>query len=306
MIDISIIWKKAHGLETSEKEESELSLWLNSNVENKAYFEKALHHFKSEKSNDASTHVGDWTEIAGDIKPKRSGQVKYWIAAAILLPVFLAVTFFVLQMPQPEQVNLAASQKIEPGSDKAVLITSNGDQISLDESDNLSIRDKSSSISTKEGVLYYEETTGEDSRVNQLLVPRGGKYSVRLSDGTKVWLNSESELKYPVQFNENTRVVQLKGEGYFEVARDLNRPFVLKTSTQEVEVLGTAFNVSAYEDEKLDVVTLVEGKVKISTSRIGVEKIMLPEDQFVFYKPTNDWSLQKVDPPHVQVWINFL
>src|SRR5690606_36229691 len=108
--------------------------------------------------------------------------------------------------------------------------------------------------------------------------PRGGQYQVSLPDGTKVWLNADSKLYYPRAFSGNTRTVQMEGEAYFEVAKDEQKPFIVQTNRQKVEVLGTHFNVNAYSEEPISAVSLLEGKVKVSLAN-QAERTLLPGQQ---------------------------
>src|SRR5690606_13344215 len=114
-----------------------------------------------------------------------------------------------------------------------------------------------------------------------LNTPRGGQYRVTLSDGTEVWLNAASTLKYPTKFDREERIVELEGEGYFEVARDTKRPFKVRSAAQEVEVLGTQFNVSAYPDDADAQTTLVNGAVQIVNSQSKIVKLLQPGEQSV-------------------------
>jgi len=110
---------------------------------------------------------------------------------------------------------------------------------------------------------------------NQLIIPKGTFYHLVLSDGTKVWLNADSKIKYPVVFGQDKREVSLRGEGYFEVAKDSTRPFIVSTDKMDVKVLGTTFDVNTYEDEGKSFVVLVEGLVEVSAGK-GESRIITP------------------------------
>ena len=110
---------------------------------------------------------------------------------------------------------------------------------------------------------------------NQLIIPKGTFYHLVLSDGTKVWLNADSKIKYPVSFGQDKREVSLRGEGYFEVAKDSSRPFIVSTDKMDVKVLGTTFDVNTYEDEGKSFVVLVEGLVEVSAGK-GESRIITP------------------------------
>lgn len=160
------------------------------------------------------------------------------------------------------------SSDISPGSDKAMLTLSDGKKILLDNTSHglLAKEDKVNIHSAIQGTLTYSKLKRTDSRTysHVLETPKGGRYQVDLSDGTKVWLNASSSLIYPTVFEGKERYVQLTGEAYFEVAKDKNRPFKVKSGRQVIEVLGTHFNVFAYPDEKKIQTVLLEGSIKIS------------------------------------------
>lgn len=161
--------------------------------------------------------------------------------------------------------------QVKTGSPKATLILNDGKKVLLHTNNNFELETKHTIIKDEESSgLKYEITDSfatreldEDMEFNTLVVSRGGEYILTLSDGTKVWLNSETELKYPVRFMSNTREVHVKGEAYFEVKKDSLHPFIVHTPHTNTKVLGTSFNVSAYEDEELTAITLVQGKVEV-------------------------------------------
>ncbi|WP_316818871.1 FecR family protein [Pedobacter nyackensis] len=163
-----------------------------------------------------------------------------------------------------------------PGGNVAELILSDGKKISLDSGKVAFLEKNGTNLLANAGELIYNNSkpTAEADEIlyNTLLVPRAGTYSLQLPDGTKVWLNAMSELKFPVTFHGKDRKVELKGEGYFEVKKDVSRPFKVSLNGSEIEVLGTSFNVSSYE--KTSITTLVEGSVKINFA-----------DQKAFLKP---------------------
>ena len=128
----------------------------------------------------------------------------------------------------------------------------------------MKLRERSSNIQVKGNVVYYEEKKDSVTidEYNMIRTPLGGEYSLTLSDGTKVWLNAMSELRYPVAFGGDLREVELKGEAYFEVAENKNKPFIVRTDEFNVRVLGTSFNISAYADSPLALTTLCSGQVR--------------------------------------------
>lgn len=178
---------------------------------------------------------------------------------------------------------------IVPGGSKAVLTLANGQKIRLIDVNNGMLAKQANVQITKiaDGQLVYsispnhQESSNLKSQYNTIETPKGGRYQLQLPDGTKVWLNSASKLTYPSSFtsHKNRRVV-LNGEAYFEVAKDKDRPFLVKTIMQEVEVLGTHFNISSYADEPAVKTTLLEGSVKVIGIN-GNDKILKPGQQSI-------------------------
>src|SRR3546814_585826 len=171
-------------------------------------------------------------------------------------------------------------QDVDPGGNRATLTLSNGDVIVLNEAGQgrLAEQDGVDLVKPDQGQLEYiggQPTAPEEALVyNTIHTPRGGKYQVRLPDGTRVWLNAESQLRYPVSFGDAERRVELSGEGYFEVAHREDQPFIVESQGQEVKVLGTHFNIKAYADELYSRTTLVEGRVSIRQLESGKEQIL--------------------------------
>jgi transmembrane sensor len=174
-----------------------------------------------------------------------------------------------------------------PGSNKAILTLADGSAIVLDKAANGSISTQGNATISKktDGQLVYDNTTGGSGHseliYNTVSTPKGGQYQVLLSDGTKVWLNAVSSLHFPATFPGKERTVELTGEGYFEVAKDASKPFIVKTNELSIEVLGTHFNTNAYNDEADIKVTLLEGSVKVSVVS-GQLSVLKPGQQAVF------------------------
>ena len=199
-------------------------------------------------------------------------------AASVVILLSLGVITSRFLTKKEESKPLANNHKTDllPGSNKATLTLANGSKIDLDDSKNGTIANQADIIVAKSrsGQIEYNNA-GNTAATNQafqsnlsafntIVTPRGGQYAVVLSDGTKVWLNAASSLKYPVAFTGNERNVELTGEAYFEVAKDATKPFFVKSNSQTVEVLGTHFNINSYADEKATKTTLLEGSVKVS------------------------------------------
>ncbi|WP_214225954.1 FecR family protein [Pedobacter sp. B4-66] len=196
-----------------------------------------------------------------------------WVAIAATL-IFVTFITFYSNKKASDNNNINSGNEvainIPPGGNKAILTLSNGSKILLTDAENGEISNKSGIKITKtgDGELVYEITgkvENETKALNTIETPRGGQYKINLPDGTKVWLNAESSLKFPIAFESiGNRLVELSGEAYFEVAHNKDQPFIVKTSKQELEVLGTTFNINTYENESFTTTTLLEGSVKIT------------------------------------------
>jgi transmembrane sensor len=224
-----------------------------------------------------------------DQKPKRR-VVGLWfqIAAAASIVFILSIGgYFLLHKPGVQQYSVNAKNDIAPGGNKAILVLANGKQIILTAAKNglLSQQGSVAVNKTADGQLVYNNANpkseikhpNSEITYNTMITPRGGTYSVTLSDGTKVWLNDVSSIKYPTAFTGKERDVEITGEAYFEVAHNPNKPFRVTVAGQTVEVLGTHFNINAYPEEGPIRTTLLEGKVKVT--RNGQTATLLPGQQ---------------------------
>lgn len=227
-----------------------------------------------------------------DIQQKRvPGKVKrsfLWpaiAAAACLLLAFSATLYFYYAGTSVQDKAAGVFvQDIPAGGNKAYLTLADGKKISLTDASAGAIATQAGIKITKtpNGQLVYtvadQQYTGKNDDYNRIETPRGGQYQLNLPDGTKVWLNAASSLKYPVNFSSKAeRSVELTGEAYFEVAKDKSHPFVVKSAGQKVKVLGTHFNVNAYSDEYNVRTTLLEGSVKVND-----DVVLAPGEQSVF------------------------
>lgn len=198
-----------------------------------------------------------------EVKKYRLRKLINVAAAAVFILVCAVVVLFYKKINEnslSERSNL--EQEILPGGNRAFLTLDNGENIDLS-SEKSEIKISETSIAYADGAPLIQVKNNDNStRFFVLSTPKGGEYQVTLSDGTKVWLNSESKLKYPCRFIGKERRVMLEGEGYFEVAKSKDKPFYVESKAQEIKVLGTHFNVNTYEGSIKT--TLVEGKVEVS------------------------------------------
>lgn len=243
-----------------------------------------------------SDKTGDVAEVA------RIRPIRRWIAvAASIVLLIVAGLYFGTQRETKQPVAGVPAVKIAPGSNKAVLTLADGSEIQLDSSGNQVIRQGSASIRQAGGQLRY--TAGNGAAVNSyntLTIPRGGQFQVTLPDGSRVWLNSASILRYPVSFPGKERTVELQGQGYFEIAADASRPFRVKVNDVEVQVLGTHFDIMAYPDENSINTTLLQGAVKVVRGKKSV--LLVPGQQAVAASPENSISVRDADTENVIAW----
>lgn len=200
-------------------------------------------------------------------------------AAVVLLPLAAGMAW--LAGGSGERGGLAGKgmPKAVPG--EACLIVDGRQHILLDSLEVAEIRMAGGVTFHKEGkrmVYTHEPETAADASavINELIVPRGGEFHIVLADGTQVWLNADSRMKYPSAFNDRERWVQLEGEAYFEVTHDSLRPFRVETRNQRVRVLGTKFNVCAYPEDEVNYTTLVEGSVEVNSGKLGAKEVLKP------------------------------
>nr|WP_121273653.1 FecR family protein [Pedobacter schmidteae] len=216
----------------------------------------------------------------GEIPKSKGIKMKLWLSVAAMVAIVFGVWFYISNnKDRPNQVKDGlALQDIAPATNRATLTLANGKVIQLSNA-------KSGLVIDEQGLKYNdgeelgispEKTQSHVVREMVLSTPRGGTYQVSLPDGTMIWLNAASTIKYPSSFQSaKFRRVYLEGEAYFQVAKDKEHPFIVSSNQQEVEVLGTHFNVNAYPDEPLTKTALIEGKVRIGKRD---EKQMLTQD----------------------------
>lgn len=283
--------------------------------EEKALFEQLS--IRLTKARLENTGTENYDEIKAQIykglpqAPKRSFLRQYRFlaaAASIIICIFAAV--FTYQYDKQEQAKkfvLTRADDVAPGGNRAVLTLANGKKIILTTAGDGQLADQTGTTikKTHNGQLTYTLTARNNimpAGYNTTETPKGGQYQVQLADGTKVWLNSSSSLTYPTHFKGKERLVELKGEAYFEVAHNKAMPFKVKTGKQLISVLGTHFNVNAYDDEPSLKTTLLEGKVRINTLNGTASTILKPGEQALL--TGNKLKVTQGDPEQAVAWKN--
>ena len=283
--------------ELNDQEKLQLDQWLLADARNQQLFKKLTdeHQLNNELETFSATNkTKAWQNIAKDTGFKRKSNNLRWIgyAAAVIVLVTLTVTLNKRRTSDQPQNLANQHHDIQPGTNKAVLTLADGSTIVLDSAKHGQIASQQNVVIKEDenGKVVYEATgdvqnstapaPAETIAMNTLATPRGGQYQVILPDGTRVWLNAASSLKYPTAFTGNERRVELTGEAYFEVAKDPSKPFNVKTAGQTVTVLGTHFNINSYADEGATKTTLLEGSVRV-TNNAGQSVKIKPGEQAI-------------------------
>jgi transmembrane sensor len=306
---INISWslfKKAVGGNLDIEEQKIFNEWLRVK-ENRLYFEKALAFSSREGVPDPEQQYDyhrAWLEFEKHRHHRNRESFLVLARVAAILILLAAIPIFLVNRAR-EAGNTGAD--ILPGRSAALLTLSDGRIIRITGTDTtIFLEGKSSDILVESGSITYSHdgSEGASNEFNLLDVGRGEEFSLNLSDGTVIKVNSESNLRYPVVFDGPTREVWLSGEAYFEVASDSLRPFILHTGDLDVRVLGTSFNVAAYGDEEIEVLTLVEGKIEVSEIKglYGKAFEMSPDQQFVLNKTSLSADIKPVDADSFTAW----
>lgn len=238
-------------------------------------------------------------------RKSRRMTLRWSIAASIILLVGLFVGRTINGVRDIHEEQELAKSVMQPGTSKAILMMADGKEVVLEQGQNLNIllNERVRVATSSQGIVYEEHGKGMvTEEYNKLTTPIGGEYSLVLSDGTKVFLNADSELKYPVEFSDGKRIVDLKGEAYFEVHKDSLRPFIVRMNGAEVTVLGTSFNVNTYGDDGQIYTTLVNGSVRVSSMKNKQEEILKPGMQSVMNVQSGLLTVRKVDVEPYVAW----
>jgi len=240
----------------------------------------------------------------------------YSVTSAAVIVLLITLLIFIPENQTSENETKIAGMMPVDGSVTLTLssgkvVDLNADMVITDTLSGLILENKQSTISYKNltGNNIAEKSdreTGKSektSEYNELAIPKGRSYSVVLSDGTKIWLNALSKIKYPVRFGNNERRVIITGEAYFEVAKDEKIPFIVETNYYDVKVLGTKFNVNAYQDENVVATTLISGLISIPSAD-GPATIVEPGEQYKFNKESKKASIESVNTELFVSWIN--
>ena len=237
----------------------------------------------------------------------RKERLYLWGMRIVAIIIVLIGVFFawqIRQAPTEKFIPVAEVVKIESGSPKAILVMNAGEPIELKEGESRQVADVFGVkvIQDSTGGLRFEDREGAEEEIGKssVIVPEKGEYFVILSDGTKVWINSDSELEFPNRFGEDIREVKLKGEAYFEVTSDSRKPFYVLAGETKVHVLGTAFNVSAYREDRQTEVALLRGKVSFDVK--DKVYVLVPGEIATLNRESGETIVRKGDVAAIVDW----
>lgn len=290
----------------TDNELGELTAWMDAAEDHRELFQQIMTSVSYQNKEAVYRRFDsyyDFDYLKGAIRKRKRSMWKY-VAAAAVIVLPLLVTFL-LQIKQegifPEERMREIS--LLPGKSLATLTLSDGSSrvLSLE---NFDLIDGSKRIvNDPDGLSYRVEDTSICGEIayNEITVPRGGEYKVTLDDGTRIWLNSESYIRFPVVFQGDERRIWVSGEVFLEVTKDAERPFIVNTEKLDIKVLGTRFNVRAYPDEKCIQTTLVEGSVQVDNLR-GKVAVLLPSEQLVYDALDGNHEVREVDTELYVSW----
>ncbi len=294
--------------EASEEEKRQLQEWLEASPSHQREYAQWVKRLQHDLSQDEPSPYAAWKVFNQRMHPQRSRflRTSYLYAYAAVLVV--AVLFGGLaSFHQEPPVNTL----IVPGSAKAQLITENGEDIEIKPQLQIQFTQTAleREVHNEDGILHYDQiplpADSLKDTYHTLSVPKGGEYQIILADGTHIYLNSDSQIKYPIVFTEtdSVREVYIKGEAYFNVAHNESKPFKVHTQHGTIQVLGTKFNVHDYEDEEQAIITLSEGSISYAADE-SKAYMLKPNEQIVYHKNEGKIVQQSTDASSYSSWID--
>lgn len=309
-----VLLKRSVLSDISEEERNLLNAWLDESSEHREFYreiktflcspesfrptEERIRRFKA--SYEARLTVAERRK-----RRHRMVRIGGGVAASCILSVGMACFLWwqaTSSIKEPLLTENRPTATILPGMNGAILTLADGSDILLEKELVGEIRQGGAMINIHGSIIdYRNDSANSGDQYNLLAVQKGGEYMLTLGDGTRVWMNADSRLKYPVCFNDTLREVFLEGEAYFEVAPDSSCPFLVETAQQQIKVLGTKFNVSAYLDEPTET-TLLEGSVYLTGVVVKGEHQLVPGEQVVIDPVSNEFTVTEVDAENVIAW----
>lgn len=320
-----IILRMRYGIATDE-EKRLFEVWRKGREERQALYDKIVANGSLKEHLDLKSdydHKTDYGKLQSDIlrslnKRTKQRQIKryflwYGSAAAVLILSSMLLFRYVIDTSKEFKLKkMEVAKIISPteNQDKVILVLANGEKVGMTKIRQDSMRVGTAVVVGQEDKLVYDSdrvradsVVSEKLEMNRIITATGGFYSLVLSDGTRVWLNSESELEFPVLFGRGERVVKLEGEAFFEVTPDATRPFIVNTNDVRTRVLGTSFNIKAYKNECDVITTLFTGKVDVASLADTTGKVVLsPGKQADWNQQTGKLSVSEANLDNVIAW----
>ncbi len=302
---------------TSPEQTEKILVWINASKGNEELYiriKDVVDYYRATESMDKNI-AGQWQKVVSLTSTEKEISFFNWkklsIAASVLLVITTSIFFFNNHLSDRDSTKLKVAQSsgndIAPAGDKAILTLADGSTIVLDNTKNGILAEQANmKVQQSDGQIIYnrdegsETSTGNQTLYNTLSTSKGNQYSLVLADGSTVWLNALSSIRFPTSFNGKERKVEISGEAYFEVAKNPSKPFRVVANGSEVEVLGTHFNINAYADEPGVKTTLVEGLVKVRKDK-AVQ--MLSPGQQAVIEPGGEIKLSRnADITEILAW----
>lgn len=290
-----------------------LNQWLE-NEENRQIFAKLKQYYKEQsvrkKINEDKAFQIIFNQIHQKQRQKRLKLSRSWSSVASIIVISLVTILIISKTDIYQTIPKAGSEKNNFENTGITLQLADGQEILLEKEEKLCLPYNDVTINNQNGILSFTphnclENTGE--KYNLLKIPRGREYQMILPDSTRVWLNTASQLKFPLTFGQKERRVFLEGEAYFEVKKATNLPFIVETDQITVEVLGTSFDLKAYKDERNIYTTLINGAVRIIPEKEQNREIELkPSQQYILNRKSMQQEIVDVNPSIHIAWINHM
>lgn len=289
----------------SEERKALLEVWRRESAGNEEEYQELLQEFRMNKGMPTSAEKQkmqqQWEKFA-EVHSRKKISFRRWMAYAAGLALVVGIAG-VLRWQTTGKTEGQTPENIEIAQSDVMLILSNGKQLAIGKDTVQLLQEETAAEIQVAGktIRYRKEGKHSGEAYNTLVIPKGGEYRIELADGSRVWLNAETEFRYPVIFTGDCRRVYLKGEAYFEVAKNTEKPFIVSTAGEvDVRVLGTRFNVTSYKDEEEVVTTLAEGSVEVTSGKESVR--IRPNEQLLFDKDTRTFLRRKVDANVYLAW----
>lgn len=306
IMEFKLIIKKLNKT-LSQDEEIVFSEWYNESKDHKDYFDSVKNNHQVDI--DQIDVEEGWLTLQSKLKSNKPKYrfIKYAVAASMLLLLSINFIFNKKEVAKVDLVTIAKESKIKPGTDKAILTLEDGSEMVLGKGSVYQTK----SVKSNGKTIVYNSNDKKSNKIiyNYLTIPRGGQFFVKLSDGTQVWLNSESQLKFPVSFipGETRKVELVYGEAYFDVSPSTAHggdKFQVLNQFQKVEVIGTEFNIKAYKEDSNLYTTLVKGKVTVENG--DFKQNLLPNQQSNLDLKNKSISINTIDVNTQISWKNGL